>query len=169
MPLRALQADGCCGPTRSNSKPTAAALHTKPSASRQKPLSPRTMILACGQRRQSRNDGPQGTQRTLVGIALAGAQFGRNRHFADESIEGQVTVVAVIGMKESPLLAAMKQIVCGVEIDDHLTGLLIGSADAFSDQQGLNLRVVRLDLEALACALPLSCSQRRSRPLKYPG
>ncbi len=40
----------------------------------------------------------------------------------------------------------MKRIVGGVEIDDHLTRLLIESADTFSDQQSLDLRVVGLDL-----------------------
>ena len=91
------------------------------------------------------------------------------QHFADESREGQVTIVAVIAMKESPLLAAMKQIVCGVEIDDHLTGLSYRECRRLFRSARSRLRVVRLDLEALACALPLSCSQRRSRPLKYPG
>ena len=49
-------------------------------------------------------------------------------------------------MKESPFLAAMKRIVGGIEIDHHLTGLPVESADTFSDQQGLDLPVVGLDL-----------------------
>ena len=40
----------------------------------------------------------------------------------------------------------MKRIVGGIEIDHHLTGLPIESTDTFSDQQGLDLRVVGLDL-----------------------
>ena len=105
---RVLRANGCCAPTEAiiNQR----LLSFTPGSQR---FAAKTAVPAHddpGVRAASANlgdNGLQGTQRTLAGIALAGAQLGPNRHFAQESIEGQVTIVAVIAMKESPLLAAL--------------------------------------------------------------
>ena len=116
------------------------------------------------------DNGLQGAQRTLAGIVLAGAQLGPNGHFADESIEGQVTIVAVITVKESSFLAAMKGVVGGVKVDDHLSGLLIESAHSFPDKQSLDLRVVSLDLVGasglVVAQLPKAWLAGHARPVR---
>ena len=63
----------------------------------------------------------------------------------------------MIAMKESPLLAAMSRSFVASRSMTTSRVFLIGSADAFSDQQGL-VCAWSAWIQALACALPLSCS-----------
>ena len=82
----------------------------------------------------------------IAAVAITGAQFGVEGQVADEGIERKVAVVAIVAVKVAAFLAAMNEIIGGIEIDDDFFGVLRKGLGAEFDERSLNVGVVGVDL-----------------------
>ena len=57
-----------------------------------------------------------------TGIAIGCAQTGTQQVIATEHIERQITVVAIVAVKETPFLFAVQRIVRGIQIQHQRLG-----------------------------------------------
>ena len=97
--------------------------HQRSKRQRQKPESPRKMILTFGHACRSRATSNFNTaQACRAASMLAGPQIRHQQLLAAEHVERQETVIAVVTVEERALLLAMHPIIRGIKIQDQFGG-----------------------------------------------
>ena len=145
-----------CAPGRRRNRPGSPPHHTI-SASRQKPLSPRSTMRTRGQRARIRRTRRINLlHRARSGIAIGRTQFRRQQVAAAEDVKRQVAVTVVIAVEEPAFLMSVQRVVGGVEVERDLRRRLDVGIEEEVDEQVFDRRGVGGDFRITAWARPCS-------------